>query len=32
MEIYMMDFAGRFPKNLTNHPAEDKMPHWQPLP
>jgi len=32
MEIYTMDFAGRFLKNLTNHPADDKMPHWQTVP
>jgi serine/threonine protein kinase len=31
-EIYTMDFGGRFQTNLTNHPARDKMPSWQPLP
>jgi Tol biopolymer transport system component/serine/threonine protein kinase len=30
-EIYTMDFAGRFLTNLTNNPAEDKMPSWQPI-
>ncbi len=31
-EIYVMDFGGRFVQNLTNNPASDKQPDWQPLP
>lgn len=32
LEIFTMDLGGRFLTNLTNHPADDKMPSWQPIP
>lgn len=32
LEIWTMDQGGRFQTNLTNHPADDQMPSWQPLP
>ena len=31
-EIFIMDRGGRFQTNLTNHPAEDREPSWQPNP
>jgi Tol biopolymer transport system component len=31
-EIFIMDRGGRFQTNLTNHPAEDRQPSWQPNP
>lgn len=31
-DIFIMDRGGRFQTNLTNHPAEDKEPSWQPVP
>jgi serine/threonine protein kinase len=32
LEIFTMDLGGRFQTNLTDHPADDKMPSWQPIP
>jgi Tol biopolymer transport system component len=32
LEIITMDIGGRFQTNITNHPADDKMPSWQPVP
>lgn len=31
-EIYMMTANGADERNLTNHPARDMQPDWQPLP
>ena len=31
LEIITMDIGGRFQTNITNHPADDKMPSWQPV-
>ena len=32
LDIFTMDLGGRFQANLTDHPADDKMPSWQPVP